>query len=132
MAPEDYPKRIYQNTYFKWSKPFCPEPISRMTDPAFKKMLGPPLIEKDKKQFIILYESTYKCLCKSNTDSIPVKVMDVFFEEQKYHLKGGAHTRFVVFRYASPEDQFEDGMKAFQEVISKFQWVQDISEWSFW
>jgi hypothetical protein len=89
MSPEDYPKRIYLNTYFStWYRGWCPEQISRLTDTNFKNMTTAPLVNKEARQFTIVYETTYKQrLCSSSTDTIPMKVMDVFVEEQKKHFK---------------------------------------------
>jgi len=125
MTEDDYPKRIYLNSYFS-SLGFCPGPgISRLTDRNFKKMTGPPIVNKDKKQFTIVYETTSnQHLCSSSTNTIPIKSMDVFIEEQKYHFQGALHTRFVIFRYMSPEDQYENGINEFQEIVSKFQWLE--------
>ena len=113
MSEDDYAKRIYLNTYFSFSKNLiCPKPQSPLTDNNFKKMAGPPSVNKDKEQFTIVYETTFDyLLCSSNTptSTLPIKIMDVFVEEPKFHSWGAAHTRFVVLRYASHVDQYESG-----------------------
>jgi hypothetical protein len=50
--------------------------------------------------------------------------MDVFFENPKSEFSGGMHTKVVVLRYASTHEQFEAGLADFQNLLSKFQWLE--------
>jgi len=129
MSADDYVNRIYKNTYFSfWEKSICPDGPnihdSPLTDKYFKKLDSPPVIDSGKKIFSIVYETDRKDLiCSSNSDIVPLKVMDVFIEEQKFHFWGAIHTRFMVFRYASRLEQYENGIDDFKEMVSKFEWI---------
>ena len=128
MSEDDYAKRIYLNTFFSTVQNIiCPRRRSPLTDSNFKKMVEPPSVNKDKKQFTIVYETAFDhLLCSSNTATtpLPIKIMDVFIQEPKFHSWGSAHTRFVVLRYASPIDQYESGLFKFQDLVSKFKWLE--------
>lgn len=129
MSPDDYVNRIYKDTYFSfWEKRLCPDVPSHdspLADKNFKKLDSPPEVDISKKQFSIVYETDYEGrLCSSNSGKIPMKVMDVFMEEPKFHFWGAIHTRFVVFRYASQTDQYDKGINEFKEMVSKFEWIK--------
>lgn len=130
MLPDDYVNRIYKNTYFSFGERLvCPDGPnyhdSPLTDKHFKKLDSLPVVNYEKKQFSIVYETDYEGrLCSSNAGIVPMKVMDVFIEEQKFHLWGAMHTRFMVFRYASRLDQYQNGIDDFKEMVSKFEWIK--------
>lgn len=126
LTPDDYVKRIYLNSYFSaWEKTLCPEPVSPLTDKNFKNLVGSPIVNADDKSFSIVYETDSASLCKTTEKLIPMKVKDVFLEEPKSHFAGGMHTRFVVLRYASAVERFDDGLKDFENLVSKFQWLEE-------
>jgi len=125
MKPDDYVKRIYTNSYFSfWENQLCPNQTSPLTDKNFKKIIGKPAVNTDKKTFTLTYETEVESFCKSTEKRIPVKVMDVFFENPRSGFSGGMHTNVVVLRYASTVERFEAGLADFQDLISKFQWLE--------
>jgi hypothetical protein len=129
MSTDDYINRIYLNSASSYgssiSNILCAGVISRLTDPNFKK-IAEPIVDKEKKMFQIVYKTAYSKgrLCSSDNNPLEVKVMDVFFQEPKFHLKGGAGTRFVVLRYVSPSNIFESGLAEFQVIVNEFKWIQ--------
>lgn len=125
LTSDDYVNRIYLNTYFSgWEKVACSQPQSPLTDKQFKRIMPPVVADGEKKSFSIVYETTYSSkICSSDNKDMAMKVMDVFMEEPKFHFWGGAHTRFVVLRYISPAEHFDSGITEFQDMVSKFRWI---------
>lgn len=128
MTATDYANRLYLNSYWKFGQNFfCPPgTTSPLAEKKFKKFVSDPVVSEKTKSFEIVYETTWDSrICSSDKTPIQVKVMDVFMEDTKFHYYyGAANTRFVILRYASPEDQFESGLSDFKSIVSNFQWIE--------
>jgi hypothetical protein len=124
MSPADYAKRIYQNSYFSFGgKLLCGRYSSPFIEKSFKKLVGEPVVDNGKRRFSMVHETELNYhLCSSTPGLQKVKIMDAFIEDPKEYFLAGAHTRFVVFRYMSPIDKFDDGVQDFKDMVSRFQW----------
>ena len=126
MTPEDYVKRIYLNTYFPFGESFwCKFSKSPLTDKNFQKLHASPDVNIDKNEFTIVYDTkTESGLCGSETELRPVRIKDVFMEDPRLPFIETYDVNFVVLRYVSPEEHFEKGLSAFNEMVSRFQWMK--------
>lgn len=116
-------KRIYENSYFSFfESTMCPSAKSPLTDKSFGK-INDFKVDPQKRMFSVFYETEFADLCAAPEKPTPMKVIDVFLEEPNHHFYLGAHTRFILLRYASTFDKFESGLKPFQEMVSQFQWI---------
>jgi hypothetical protein len=125
MAADDYSRRLYLG---EPDLPafFCPEGGGDLHDRNFKGLIGTPELNLDAYRFTITYETSASPACGPPTsDTVSMKGMDVFVEDRNTYFYGGAHTRFVIFRYLSPSDQFEGGLKEFQDLVSGFEWIKE-------
>lgn len=129
MKPQDYPKRIYQNSYYPgWEKGFLYNGgNSPIYDPNFRRTLTDPIIYKEREGFELLYESSlegWRKLCGGDREMpITVKILDVFFRDNEFHFWCMNCTRFLVFRYMSTEDLFENGLEDFRTLVDQFHWL---------
>lgn len=126
MQPQDYARRLYQNSYYGlWEKPWLyNNGDSPLFDHSFKKLVDGPRYIENGKAFELVSESFLNHGFCGNT-SVPVKIMDVFFTEQKSHILCAFCTRFVVIRYMSTEGHFESGLQDMYTLVKQFQWIQE-------
>lgn len=112
MKPQDY-MRIYKDS------------TSLLYDPDIKELIEGPIFLKEKEAFKLVYRaSTSKeVFCKINKEPTEVKGVDVFFKDPNAYFYCGICARFVVLRYRSTEDKFDEGLKEFQNLVDQFQIV---------
>ncbi len=122
ISSSDIADRIYKNDYFSSGlNMLCPSDYT-LADKNIIRILDTS-INKDKKQFTIVYETKQIGICGMSTSMTPVKIMDVFMEDQKEYFWGAMHSRFVIFRYVSPIDKYDSGINNFSHMISNFKWL---------